>query len=243
MRNTKQGFTLVELIVVITILAILGTIAFISLQGYSADARNSKRTSDLDSLNSAVITATTKGTPLLAFVDEKPDSQLASASIAGTGVIVGTDYNAGVPNYIAMDIKEEDFKDPNGPEYRMGATTKIDGKYEFAASMENGSGEKTAKVRGTYSPRTGVSVEATINWKKATITNNIDINTLKRWDISNGQTIVAVSSDGLTLTFDWTPSDSPLTLTDDETPGLIDADKDSVTGNPVTEWSTADLPY
>lgn len=35
---------------VITILAILGTIAFISLQGYSADARDSKRlteTSDL----------------------------------------------------------------------------------------------------------------------------------------------------------------------------------------------------
>jgi prepilin-type N-terminal cleavage/methylation domain-containing protein len=48
MRNTKkQAFTLVELIVVITILAILGTIAFISLQGYSQDAKNSKVTSDL----------------------------------------------------------------------------------------------------------------------------------------------------------------------------------------------------
>jgi len=31
----KKAFTLVELIVVITILAILWTIAFISLQGYS----------------------------------------------------------------------------------------------------------------------------------------------------------------------------------------------------------------
>jgi len=44
---TKRAFTLVELIVVITILAILWTIAFISLQWYSRDARDSKRTADL----------------------------------------------------------------------------------------------------------------------------------------------------------------------------------------------------
>jgi prepilin-type N-terminal cleavage/methylation domain-containing protein len=56
MRKTTNtsAFTLVELIVVITILAILGTIAFISLQGYSADARNSKRTSDINNIQSAI---------------------------------------------------------------------------------------------------------------------------------------------------------------------------------------------
>jgi len=43
----ERAFTLVELIVVITILAILWTIAFISLQGYSRDARDSTRTADL----------------------------------------------------------------------------------------------------------------------------------------------------------------------------------------------------
>jgi len=43
----KSAFTLVELIVVITILAILWTIAFISLQWYSRDARDATRTSDL----------------------------------------------------------------------------------------------------------------------------------------------------------------------------------------------------
>lgn len=42
----KKAFTLVELIVVITILAILWTIAFISLSWYSAEARDSKRISD-----------------------------------------------------------------------------------------------------------------------------------------------------------------------------------------------------
>ena len=41
------GFTLVELIVVITILVILATIAFISLGGFSGNARDSSRISDL----------------------------------------------------------------------------------------------------------------------------------------------------------------------------------------------------
>jgi len=47
----KQAFTLVELIVVITILAILWTIAFISLQWYSRDARDSVRTTDLSNIS------------------------------------------------------------------------------------------------------------------------------------------------------------------------------------------------
>jgi prepilin-type N-terminal cleavage/methylation domain-containing protein len=57
MKKNLGAFTLVELIVVITILAILGTIAFISLQGYSQDAKNSKVSSDLRTLISAIETA------------------------------------------------------------------------------------------------------------------------------------------------------------------------------------------
>jgi len=47
----RTAFTLVELIVVITILAILWTIAFISLQWYSKDARDSVRISDLSNID------------------------------------------------------------------------------------------------------------------------------------------------------------------------------------------------
>ncbi len=49
-----KAFTLVELIVVITILAILWTIAFISLSWYSADARDSSRISDISSIKSSL---------------------------------------------------------------------------------------------------------------------------------------------------------------------------------------------
>lgn len=47
LNKNNNGFTLVELIVVITILAILGVIWFISLQWFSSEARDSKRITDL----------------------------------------------------------------------------------------------------------------------------------------------------------------------------------------------------
>ena len=57
LRKTKSridfmGFTLIELIVVISILAILGTIAFISYGNFQADARDAKRSSDLNAISS-----------------------------------------------------------------------------------------------------------------------------------------------------------------------------------------------
>ncbi|OIP52967.1 hypothetical protein AUK10_03100 [Candidatus Gracilibacteria bacterium CG2_30_37_12] len=58
-RNT-YGFTLVELIVVITILVILGTIAFMSLSGFSGSARDSSRVSDLANLSKSLEVANIK---------------------------------------------------------------------------------------------------------------------------------------------------------------------------------------
>ena len=54
MNIKKQAFTLVELIVVITILAILWTIAFISLQWYSESSRDSVRISDVSNMKTSL---------------------------------------------------------------------------------------------------------------------------------------------------------------------------------------------
>ena len=51
---TKKAFTLVELIVTITILAILWAIAFISLQWYNKSARDSKRISDISDIRKSL---------------------------------------------------------------------------------------------------------------------------------------------------------------------------------------------
>lgn len=60
-KRKLHGFTLVELVVVITILAILGTIGFLSVGGYSSRTRDSARVADVaqvsKSLDLSVITA------------------------------------------------------------------------------------------------------------------------------------------------------------------------------------------
>jgi prepilin-type N-terminal cleavage/methylation domain-containing protein len=53
--NNTKGFTLVELIVVITILAILATIGFLSLQGYTSDAKNTKTQANLRTVASSLV--------------------------------------------------------------------------------------------------------------------------------------------------------------------------------------------
>ncbi|MDR1945516.1 MAG: type II secretion system GspH family protein [Candidatus Peribacteria bacterium] len=58
--QAKKAFTLVELIVVITILAILATISFITLQGFTSQARDAKRVSDIRSLISKIEIENTK---------------------------------------------------------------------------------------------------------------------------------------------------------------------------------------
>lgn len=54
MKYKKKAFTLVELIVVITILAILGTVSFVSVQGYSQAARNSLRLDNVSKIATVI---------------------------------------------------------------------------------------------------------------------------------------------------------------------------------------------
>lgn len=51
MTKSYHGFTFVELIVVITILVILGTIGFMSMQGFAGSARDSARIENLGNLH------------------------------------------------------------------------------------------------------------------------------------------------------------------------------------------------
>lgn len=157
----KSWFTLVELIVVITILAILWTIAFISLQGYTADARNSKRTSDLSSIQTAMTTTLAWGQPILSFITPVIERQFASANLSIAWTWVSSDnYAAWTVNFALLNLKAEEFKDPIGQDYMGWVTNKKNWQYELAATIENWSAAPTAKVTGTYFAR----APKTISW-------------------------------------------------------------------------------
>ena len=76
----KQGFTLVELIVVITILAILATVWFVSFSWYLAWARDTNRIAQLKSMSDALELYRTKKD--LPIPDDKVDVQANGTTIA-----------------------------------------------------------------------------------------------------------------------------------------------------------------
>lgn len=80
------GFTLAELIVVITVLAILATVGFVALSGYSSDARDSARLSEIGMVSKAVELSNVR--------NGKYPMPVASESIALTAFTGGVSGNA-----------------------------------------------------------------------------------------------------------------------------------------------------
>ncbi len=198
MRNTKSAFTLVELIVVITILAILGTIAFISLQGYSAEARNSKRIQDLSSISSSLNIKLTRGMSVLSAIADDANT-VGSVSLAGGVTITTSNYNAGAVNYTSLEMKASEFSDPFDDAYVIGATTLSGGPFELAASVEQDGGE-VALVSGNFNNR-GTD---TVAWTGSTaddtwIVDLTETGNFKVGDITTQWTITKISSDGITI--------------------------------------------
>ncbi len=237
MRNTKTGFTLVELIVVITILAILGTIAFISLGSYTADARNAKRLDGISKLATAIDNDQLSGKSLLAYVADSANA-VTGVSVAGTAG-TATDYQAGNINPTALNVKAEQFEDPSQTDelYRIGVSTRAGGVYELAAKLEEGSTSR-ASVKGNYSPRGTTSATATAGTNSVVLTNVTDINFFKVGDTTDNGVVTAISPDGLTVTVDGTPGAS-IALSAAESTGLVGTDG----GVAVVNDDITNFPY
>jgi prepilin-type N-terminal cleavage/methylation domain-containing protein len=248
MRNTNKGFTLVELIVVITILAILGTIAFISLGSYTADARNSKRLDGISKIATAVDNGLIGGSSILAFSTSTANA-LTTISLGGTGATAGTDYNAGEPNATALKINIEQFKDPSTTiAYPIAVARAAGGVFQVAATLEEGS-TRRASVIWNFSER-DASTKNTATGSTASqvvLSNVADINFFKSGDVvtdgtTAGMVVSNISSDGLTITLTGgTPAAGTLALNAAESTGMIGAAGNLA--NPVIDKDQTNFPY
>jgi len=196
MKNTKKAFTLVELIVVITILAILGTIAFISLQGYSQDAKNTKVTSDVWQLIAAIETKTAANNwiALGDTIETNAAYEITNWASSSNQVNSWTTvyntwtfvYHAGTINYAKLWIKPEDFKfNWKGTAWAKSyvwayVVDKSFVKYEVAGNILDRAGNDTVVLKGTYFPVATTDVAGLISKKDdaTTIATNGSANNL-----------------------------------------------------------------
>ena len=183
MKNTRKAFTLVELIVVITILAILSTIVFISLQGHTKDAKDAKVVSDVNQIlqDIAVKTAENNGITLSDTVNEDTNFEIDKTTYKVNSWTLlndaGVTYEAGPVNYAKLGIKQSDFefdgKDGNKHPYITAFVVhKNFVTYEVAGNTLDAAGNPTVVLRGTYyqvDPAQDAAGLISAKWDSATI--------------------------------------------------------------------------
>ena len=146
-----------------------GTIAYISLQWYSADARNSKRLSDLWNIQSAISLKQIEWVPLESFVIMNEKYAWKEVFVWGEKLILWENYFVWTPNYDILNINKKDFSDPDWIEYIIWVSTKWFDKFQILAFMENNWRNELAKINWTYKAWLSDSKWLIyINWKVIT---------------------------------------------------------------------------
>ncbi|NDK19613.1 prepilin-type N-terminal cleavage/methylation domain-containing protein [Candidatus Gracilibacteria bacterium] len=129
---SKQGFTLVELIVTITILSILGTISFLNFNSYVSSSRDSKRIIDLESISASLEIFYKKNSGIY----PKPSDSIIVSYTGTTGLQIPFSYLGFVKNGLKLDFNEIP-RDPITSDYYAYGTTLDQKYYEVAATLEN----------------------------------------------------------------------------------------------------------
>ena len=120
-KRRVQAFTLVELIVVITILAILATIGFLALSGYTQDAKDSAIKANVRSVQTAISSeATITNNSPRYYVVHDTGAALSGAIVyvdgnptyltGGDWNAAGSNYSAGNPDWVKLKMNPDKFK-------------------------------------------------------------------------------------------------------------------------------------
>ncbi|MDQ1344114.1 MAG: hypothetical protein QG650_834, partial [Patescibacteria group bacterium] len=123
-RGTSRrlsGFTLAELIVVVSILAVLATVGFLALSGYQPDAKKAVASTNVRSVYTAISTeSSVTGYSSRYYVIHDPNYALTGSVIVFDGIpapMAGgdwnapdTNYSAGNPDYAKLKLDPEKFR-------------------------------------------------------------------------------------------------------------------------------------
>lgn len=128
-----MGFTLVELIVVITILAILGTIGFIAAGGYQKNARDSKKISNIATIVKGFEISLVKEKP----IDTSETSTGENIVISGSGLTM-TGYYGNVNEKLlnSLSVFSRDLTMGDGLPYQYSYFPK-NRKYQVLGTLED----------------------------------------------------------------------------------------------------------
>lgn len=125
-NNYQKGFSLIELLVVATIIIVLMTIGMVSYRQSSRNGRNAKRKSDLESVRQALVLYRNDNTAY-------PDPVAADATNAAFEEILVT-----IVDYISFSS----LTDPRSPTYDY--TYSSDGTvFELCATLETSTGTES----------------------------------------------------------------------------------------------------
>lgn len=252
-QKRLSAFTLVELIVTISILSILSVLAFINVRIYIIESKNTKVVNDLNSVSNSLRAFTTSWKTIFWFVKNNSSNIDNISLFWGTGLLNTQEYIAGDINYQALSTSQDKFLDPyERKSYKIGViNTFWRNVFELAGTYKNpDSGSQYTKIYGSYSPRnTEKDVGITyIDISEKYIELSIqDTWFFKIWDIiSNGvddYVVQTISKDSKIVFLDTVNGlniSDTLSLKMSESLWLIGSREDK--NLPVYEWSSR-LPY
>lgn len=172
MKQTKLAFTLVELIVVITILAILATVWFISLTGYATESRDAKRISDISTLNKWLQVYQTRNSIV-------PEPSETKTILSSGSINLITQWYAG--ESVLWNIRVSDAKDPKDNVFYTYSTNANYTKYQLMGLLENNPTSQiethTQQSYADYSNRY-IYTKWQVVWVLTNLTNNTPIQEL-----------------------------------------------------------------
>ena len=152
-----KAFTLVELLVVITLLWILSTVAFVSYMGYSENSRDSARISNLTKLEKSLEARKAK-----AWEYPTPDE---SSDVKYLGKTIFTQWTLGTRTKKHLKFQAEWMDPKYEADYTYSVTANGD-RFEIWTIMEDGTNNTLGLFSNTYASEDDVALNhGNFNWK------------------------------------------------------------------------------